>query len=202
MNDATFALQRTGGLLLAGGRSRRFGTEKATAPFRGRMLMDIVIATFADCAAFAVSAREGTAAACRASELGVDLLTDDPRHAEGPLAGICAGLGWANGKGLEFLATAPCDSPNLPHNLFAQLMARIAAAPAAYAVAGDGEYPLCALWSVALHAPLAKALSRGSHPPVRAFLAEHNARRILFESTPAFANVNTIEDLMRAEHSA
>lgn len=188
-------------MLLAGGRSHRFGSEKATALFHGRPLMDIVAERFERCASFAISARDGAAAARRAYEANIEILTDDPRHPAGPLAGVCAGLSWAKGKGLEFLATAPCDSPFLPHELFSVLLSGSDGAPAAYAVTDEGEFPLCAVWSVALEAPLSQVLNSGAHPAVRAFLAAHSARRVSFADTQAFANTNTIEDLIRAERN-
>lgn len=201
MNPPPSILARTGGVLLAGGRSQRFGSEKAMALFHGRPLMDVVAERFDQCAAFAVSARDGAAAARRAGEAGVEILNDDPRHPAGPLAGVCAGLHWAKGKGLEFLATAPCDSPNLPHDLFSVLLNDSQGAPAAYAITDEGEFPLCAVWSTALEAPLSQILNSGAHPAVRAFLATHGARRVSFADTQAFANANTAEDLIRAEHS-
>ncbi len=188
-------------MLLAGGRSQRFGSEKATALLHGRPLMDIVAERFDQCAAFAVSTRDGTAAARRAREAGIEVLTDDPGHPAGPLAGVCAGLSWAKGKGLDFLATAPCNSPNLPHDLFSVLLNGLEGAPAVYAVTDEGEFPLCAVWSVTLEAPLSQMLNSGAHPAVRAFLAAHGARRVSFADAQAFANANTTEDLMRVERN-
>jgi molybdopterin-guanine dinucleotide biosynthesis protein A len=199
MTNTSFLLARTGAVLLAGGRSQRFGAEKAAAPFRGRLMMDAAAAPFAQCAIFAVSARAGSSAAQHAIASGIEVLADDPQHARGPLAGVCAGLKWAVRRDFDLLATAPCDAPLLPHDLVVRLMLGRGEAPAAYAVTEGGLHPLCAIWSVDLLPALTQALDCGSHPAVRTFLSDHHARPIHFEDAFAFSNANTPEALAALE---
>lgn len=194
--------QSTAGLLLAGGRSSRFGAEKALAIFRGAPLMDVVAQRFAGLAAIAVSARPQSAAERRAHALGYPVLHDPPFAPAGPLAGVCAGLRWAKDLGLSFLATAPCDAPLLPADLFRRLRQAIGVAPAAYAETPQGPHPLCAIWSVRLLAPLALTLQEGEHPPVRALLREIGAEPVHFADERAFLNANTPEALARLERAA
>jgi len=184
-------LARTGGLLLAGGRSTRFGSEKAVAAFGDGVLMDAAASLLGDCATFAVSAPVGSGAAAHAAARGVEVLHDDPKHAPGPLAGVCAGLVWAEARGFAALATAPCDCPALPENLFEALAAGMGDAPAAYAATHGGVHPLCAVWRTALAGPLRAALAGGEHPAVHGLLAAQGARVILFSDEDAFANANT-----------
>lgn len=193
---------RVGGMLLAGGQSRRFGAEKAVARFRERLMMDAVSERFAPFAHFAISARPGSAAAARATRLRATLLNDDPSLPPGPLAGVLEGLKWAQGCNLDFLVTAPCDAPLLPTDLFARLLDAIGAAPAAFAVTSEGEHPLCAVWQVSLQTPLESALRSGVHPSVRSFLAEQQAQRVWFDDARAFANANTADALLALERSA
>ncbi len=192
-------LSRTGGLLLAGGRSERFGGEKAVALFRGRPLMDVVSDCFAGCAAFAVSAIAGSAAEAHAQAHALTILHDDPRYPSGPLVGVCCGLHWANEQGFDFLATAPCDAPLLPRDVFVPLMSSIGGASGAYAVTAQGEHPLCAIWRVGLAAPLSQTLQSGLHPPVREFFAAYGVVRVLFDDERMFANANTLEELRQLE---
>jgi molybdopterin-guanine dinucleotide biosynthesis protein A len=192
-------LSRTGGLLLAGGRSERFGGEKAVALFRGRPLMDVVSNCFAGCAALAVSASAGSAAEAHAQRQTLQVLHDDARYPSGPLVGVCSGLNWANEKGLDFLATAPCDAPFLPRDVFVRLVSSIGAGAGAYAVTAQGEHPLCATWRTSLATPLSQTLQSGVHPPVRDFLAEYGVVRVLFDGERQFANANTLEELRLLE---
>jgi molybdenum cofactor guanylyltransferase len=190
---------RTCGLLLAGGRSTRFGAEKAVARFGDALMMDAVAERFAPLPRFAVSAASGAAAAAHASALGVDVLHDDPSTPSGPLAGVLAGLAWAQRNGFDLLATAPCDAPLLPCTLFTDLLDAIGPAPAAFAVTDLGEHPLCAIWRVTLLPALQERLAAGAHPSVRSFLAAAKARPVRFTDQRAFANANTPDALQALE---
>lgn len=190
------------GVLIAGGRSTRFGSEKAIAAFRGAPLMDRAARIFADLPGFAVSARAGSGAEHYARALGVPVLHDSPGLPNGPLAGLLAALEWAKQQGFAFVATAPCDAPLLPPDLVARLAQRIGEAAAAFAVTADGEHPLCALWRTELAEPIDARLRSGEHPAVRSFLAELGAVRVRFPDPRQFANANTAGALAALEQDA
>jgi len=202
MDRRSPVLPHTGGLLLAGGRSSRFSAEKAVAPFAGRLMMDAVLNRFALLGHCAVSARAGCAAEAHAHASGLPVLHDAPNTPAGPLAGVAAGLAWANTLRLTAIATAPCDTPLLPQNVFPTLLASLGDAPAVYAVTENAEHPLCAVWRVELGDRVAAALSGGQHPPVRRLLADLDARRVHFGDARAFANANTPDALAALEHAA
>lgn len=193
MPIASPAAPRPLGLVLAGGRSRRFGREKALAEVDGRPMIAAVAAVLArGCAAVAVNAPDGSGAAAFARAAGLELLPDTPGDPEGPLAGVRAGLLWAQSRGAGALVTAPCDTPFLPEDFVARLAA--AGAPAVAETAEGGQW-LCALWGVDLLEPLGRRLAGGAHGPVHALLTEHGAARVAFDRPEAFANVNVPEDL-------
>lgn len=191
-----------GGLLLAGGRSRRFGAEKAMAPLGGAPMMHRTMTVFARLPHVAVSARAGSGAEQCARQFGLQVLHDDPALPEGPLSGILSGLAWARRSGLAYLASAPCDAPLLPADLVTRLAAHIGDAPAAFAVTHAGQHPLCALWSVHLHDTLSRALHQGEHPAVRAFLPACGAVEVEFDNAHAFLNANTPDALAGLEQRA
>lgn len=193
---------RIAGVLLAGGKSSRFGGEKAIALFGGKTLMDIVVLAFKELPRFAVSAQPASAAAARAREWGVSVLSDDASAPAGPLAGVAAGLDWAKREGFDFIATAPCDAPLLPGDFVQRLTDGIGAAPAAYALTCQGEHPLCALWGVDLLDTLKARLGVGEHPAARAFLREIGAAAVYFDDANAFANANTADALAELERGA
>lgn len=193
---------RIAGVLLAGGKSSRFGGEKAIALFGGKTLMEVVVLAFKDLPRFAVSARPASAAAARARIWGVPVLSDDASAPPGPLAGIAAGLEWAKREGFEFIATAPCDAPLLPGDFIQRLSDGIGPARAAYAVTCQGEHPLCALWQVDLLEPLKTRLHAGEHPAARTFLRKIGAAVVHFDDAHAFANANTADALAELERGA
>jgi molybdopterin-guanine dinucleotide biosynthesis protein A len=202
MADLGALSSRTGGLLLAGGRSSRFGAEKAVARFGGAPMMDAVAQCFDALPRVAVSARPESAAAAHARAIGADVVLDRAGAPSGPLAGVHAGMHWARRRGFTLLATAPCDAPRLPRDMFAHLLAALSDAPAAFAATAQGDYPLCAVWRCDLAAHLQSALADGRHPAVRVLLAGLGAVRVPFAEELAFANANTPAALAALERPA
>ncbi len=189
---------RLAGLVLAGGRSSRFGGEKAVARLTGKPLLAWSLAALAGCRGpVAVSAPPGSEAAALARSRGLAVLADDLAHAQGPLTGVAAGLAWAAAAGFEALVTLPCDTPLVGPAEIEALIAALDDAPAAYAVSPEGSQGLCAVWRTRLAGDLAAALAGGAHPPVRDFLAEIGARPVAFENARPFWNINRPEDLAR-----
>jgi len=183
------------GVVLSGGRSVRFGGEKAAALLAGKpLLLWAALRLQRTCAAVAVNTRQGTQAQTLAQAAGLPVLFDAPGDAAGPLAGVKAGLSWAREHGARSLAVSPCDAPLLPEELFARL-AEAAGTGAAMAETADGPQPLCAVWPVSSLAALSAALAGGAHPPTWRMLDSLGARRVRFAAAEAFANLNTRADL-------
>ena len=182
------------GLVLAGGRSVRFGGEKAAALLGGKPLLQWAAERLAaSCAAVAVNARPGTEAERLAGDLPV--LHDRPGDPDGPLAGIRAGLEWAGERGASFLAVSPCDAPLLPDDLYPRLIAAAREHGAAMAETPDGLQPQIAIWPVLALELVEAAVAGGAHPPTWRMLQAVNAEPVRFDDAGAFANVNTREDL-------
>jgi len=187
------------GLVLAGGRSVRFGGEKAAALLNGRpLLLWATLRLQAACEAVAVSARPDTETEALARANHLPVLHDLAGDADGPLAGVRAGLIWAEALGAQALAVSPCDAPLLPADLFVRLI-EAAGSGAAMAVTAEGRQPLCALWPVAALDAVTEALAGGAHPATWRMLQVLSAVEVMFEPPQAFANLNTREDLAIAQ---
>lgn len=187
------------GIVIAGGRSSRFGGEKAVATLAGRPLLLWAVDRLARaCKWVAVNARPGTAAEGLAREHGLAVLHDVPGDPDGPLAGVKAGLSWARDLGAVQLAASPCDVPMAPDDLYLRLRTA-AAAGAAMAETAEGRQPLCAIWPVTALPLLAARLAQGEHPPTWRVLEEIGAAKVRFDPPELFANLNTREDLARFE---
>ncbi|MDB5433193.1 MAG: hypothetical protein JWP35_4309 [Caulobacter sp.] len=184
------------GLVLAGGRSERFGSEKAMAEMDGRPLVAIAAERLAlGSEAVAVSARPASGAAAWAEDHGLPVLYDEPGDADGPLAGVRAGLIWARARGADSLATLPCDVPFAPDDLMKRLKAALDGHLLAFAQTDQGPQPLCAIWKVAALALLTQSMADGAHPPVRQFASMVGANAVRFEDAGAFANFNRASDI-------
>ncbi len=183
------------GVVIAGGRSVRFGGEKAVALLKRKPLLLWAAARLArSCASVAINARPGTAAAALAEAEGLAVLHDAPGDADGPLSGVKAGLTWAQALGARAIAVSPCDVPVLPEDLFVRLIAA-AGEGAAMAETAEGRQPLCAVWPVSALPRLTELLADGAHPATWKTLDGLGAVRVRFPLAAAFANINTRADL-------
>lgn len=180
------------GLVLAGGRSSRFGAEKAVQVLNGRTLLEIALSTLGEVAGpLAVSAAAGSEAEALAIARGYPVVTDVPAHPKGPLAGIAAGLAWTVGAGADFMITLPCDTPLVD----AQVLRRLGTG--GLAATSDGPQSLVAVWPVGALDVLKGWLDAGEHPAVHVALERCGVRTVLFDDRATFANVNTPEDLAK-----
>jgi len=183
------------GVVIAGGRSVRFGGEKAVAVLAGRPLLIWAVRRLQrSCSVVAVNVRPATEAAALAQAEGLPVLHDAPGDAAGPLAGVKAGLTWAQSLGASAVAVSPCDVPLLPDDLFTRLI-NAAADGAAIAETSDGRQPLCAVWPVSALAKVTAALADGAHPPTWLMLESIGATPVHFPSPESFFNINTRADL-------
>ncbi|HEX2594008.1 MAG TPA: hypothetical protein VHL34_21080, partial [Rhizomicrobium sp.] len=93
----------------------------------------------------------------------------------------------------------PCDAPFLPRNLVARLMAaRVGEQPCA-AEDASGFQGVCAVWPVACADRLRAGVESGAWRSLRDAMDALGGTRCLFDDADAFFNVNTREDLARAE---
>jgi molybdopterin-guanine dinucleotide biosynthesis protein A len=184
-------------VVLAGGRSRRFGSEKAMAMAGGRPLLAHTVERLTGQGLqVAVNALPGSGAATWAAAHGHPLIGDNPADPSGPLAGVNVGLLWAHTLGAEYMATAPCDTPYLPADLETRLAGALAPeAGAATARSPSGLQSLCTVWRVARVLPALEAhFARAHHPAVHDLLAELGGVEIMFDDDAPFANLNRLED--------
>lgn len=91
-------------IVLAGGESRRFGSDKLVALLDGRTLLDHALDGIPAGAMVAVVGPE------RPLSRAVTFLREDPPGG-GPAAGLITGLRWALGRHASVIATLPGDAP-------------------------------------------------------------------------------------------
>lgn len=188
------------GLILAGGRSTRFGGEKAAARLGGLPLLAHAHRRLAaHCRIIGVNAPRVSEAGRLAIGLGAPLVRDPPNAPHGPLAGIAAGLVWAQRENEDLLVTLPCDTPLVPPDTVPRLIAAAAGHEAAVARTEAGVQSLCSAWRVSMLDAVFAALAQDPHPPVHAILREAGAAEVAFEDAAAFLNINTPQDLAEAE---
>lgn len=191
------------GVILAGGLARRMGGgDKSLRALGGTPLLDHVRRRLQpQVAGLALNANgDGTRFAT-----DLPVLADPVADFPGPLAGILAGMLWAKTQGASHVVSVAADTPFFPPDLVARLIAAAQAAQAPIALAatpdpirGAARHPTFGLWSVSLADALCAALEDGTRKVV-AFTDAHRAATALFPKEDAFFNVNTPQDLIRAE---
>lgn len=194
-----------GGVILAGGRGRRLGGDKALRLLAGRPLLSWVAAAArpqVDWLILNASAPADRFAALWAGGPAEPVVPDDlPDHA-GPLAGVAAALAWAGQHRPQEarLASFPCDTPWFPDDLVVRLGRALDAAPAAglaYAVLKDQPQPLLALWRCTGAPELRRYLAVEGGRRVDSWLVRAGAVGVRF-AFPAW-NLNRPEELAAAE---
>ncbi|XKE47185.1 molybdenum cofactor guanylyltransferase [Halomonas organivorans] len=183
------------GLVLAGGQGRRMGgRDKGLETFAGRPLACHALAPLQGrVAEVLINANRHLDAY---AALADRVIPDAEAGYQGPLMGIYSGLRAAT---TDWVVVVPCDSPALPGDLVARLIA--GRGEAEIAVAHDGErlHPVVALIRRQLVDDLGRALAEGERKIDR-WYARHDWRAVDMSDCPAaFANLNTDDDKRRLE---
>lgn len=188
------------GLILAGGRGSRMDhADKGLVRLQGRPLVAHVAARLApQVSRLVISAnRHADTYAAYGTVVG-----DDPALGgwQGPLAGVAAGMA-ACTPDEPWLVTVPCDTPFIPSDLVARLLAGAQArdAPVAFATAAGQRYPACMLARASLAASLHHCLASGERK-VGFWQRQVGGVAVAFDDAPeGFLNINTAEELAQAE---
>lgn len=173
------------GAVLAGGASTRFGSDKALAPYRGAPMIDHAAALLRGFAEEVVIVGGERA--------DYPAIPDLPAPGLGPLGGLCGALAHARLHGFETVLTVPCDTPDLPREALAALLA--AGAPSFLEA-----LPVAGLWLARDIGALAAHLSSGGARSMRWWTQACGATAVTLEAE--WVNVNRPEHLREAEDRA
>ena len=165
------------GAVLAGGQATRFGSDKALAVLDGATLLERALAS--------LSPYVDALVVCGRAEAPVPTVADAPHAGLGPLGGIAGALAHAAAHGFDAVLTTACDTPALPAELVAALLAHDCAHAA--------EAPTVGVWPARLAAGLADHLGGGGERSIRRWAAGVGAVAVL--PGVMVANVNTVRDL-------
>jgi molybdopterin-guanine dinucleotide biosynthesis protein A len=168
------------GVVLAGGKSTRFGSDKALAKLGGRTLLSRAVDALSGwCEYVVIAGRDHGPAPC---------IPDWPNADMGPLAGIAAGLHHAVDEGFDSILTCGVDSANLPEDLLDTL-----SPPPRYLA----SQPVIGHWPASAARTVERILHSNGRHSMLAFAEAIGARGVKETSIPA--NINTPADLAAAE---
>ena len=193
------------GVILAGGRSSRMGGgDKPLLPLGHRTVLGHVVRRARpQVATLALNANGDPA---RFAAYGLPVIADALDGLQGPLAGILAALDWAQGvAGVERVATVTGDSPFVPRDLVARLVAAVDGQRPTYASSLSGQHPVFAVWPLSARDALAAFLAEQPSRRLMDAMRHLGAIEVAFDGTgptDPFFNINTPEDLAAAELAA
>lgn len=186
------------GLVLAGGRSRRFGSDKAAVDVDGQTLLARTVGLLR-------SALPRVFVSVRADQTNDELrepypLIVDEAPELGPAGGMLAAQRCR--AGVAWLVVA-CDMPGLDEATIRNLVQSRNAARAATAYRSPddgGAEPLCAIYEPATLARFAQQVKAGQSLSPRELLAKSDVEIVALPEAGKLANVNTPADLVRREN--
>jgi molybdenum cofactor guanylyltransferase len=167
------------GAVLAGGQSRRFGSDKATALLGGKPLIDHAIDALRPIVHDVI--------VVGGSREGLSSIADRPAIGAGPLGGLCAAIYHASLHGYAGVLTTGCDVPVFPQDLANALIGPTPAIVRGHQIVG--------WWPAGLLQQLDDWLAEQSDHAVIAFARAAGAR--IVEAGAELPNVNRREDLDR-----
>jgi molybdenum cofactor guanylyltransferase len=181
------------GVLLAGGQgSRMGGVDKGLVELRGRPMAAYVLERLGpQVDELLINANQN---AERYEAFGYQVFPDEIGGFAGPLAGLHAALSRASHP---LVVTAPCDSPFLPDDLVARLLAGLYTANADLAVARtfDQAHPVFCLCRREVLPHLAAFLSSGGRKIDRWYETLNVVEVNFDDKEDAFRNINTRAEL-------
>jgi molybdopterin-guanine dinucleotide biosynthesis protein A len=186
-------------ILAGGGASRMGGGDKGRQLIGGLSILERLIERLRpQVSALAINANGD---ADRFASTGLPVLADEA-GADGPLAGLLAGLDWAAGAGFPWLLSTPTDTPFLPPDLMMRLaMGLRGGAKAVIAGSAGWRHPVIGLWRTSLAESLRRFLAVGGERRTRLWAEDCAAATVNWpeQDIDPFFNVNTPQDRGEAE---
>lgn len=186
------------GIVLAGGRSRRMGTDKASLVLGGVSMLQRSIDRLAPAVdELVLVGAPGRVLPSVVTSLDVRLV-EDPVEGEGPLVGIAAGLEACGGEAAVVVAV---DMPFVEAALLRRLVERLSADHRwAVPIAEDRPQPLCSAFATSALSVIRVHLEAGDRAPMaaatdlQAYRMPPEEWRELDPAGRSFVNVNTPEE--------
>jgi len=186
------------GFVVAGGRSRRMGSDKALLRWNAGTLLDHAIARLRE---VADDVRILSGGEPRYQDRGLPVITDGP-GGPGALVGLLAGLSVLERPLGLFLAV---DLPHVTVPLLRHLLALAEGVDAVVPISPGGAEPLCAVYASSCLAPVREALAR-QDLKMTSFWSELRVRQVNAATLASFGdpdrlflNLNAPEDYERAQ---
>ena len=174
-------------IILAGGKSSRMGQDKGLVLYRGKRMVEHVIAACQELASDILISTNNP----EYSFLGYKLIPDNYKN-RGPIGGMQAALEYSDTEDNIF---CPCDMPNLHPGILQEIIIKSEGESVVVAVDSTGKtYPVLGSFKKSV-LPLLEAQIKKGDFKLQHLLTKLNAKKVEIADTTALSNVNYSEDL-------
>jgi molybdopterin-guanine dinucleotide biosynthesis protein A len=188
------------GVVLAGGKSQRFGEDKSQVKLGDKLLIDYILSEIID-EFNEVLVVSNNLIDFKQSEK-ISLIKDFKKDL-GPLGGVLTAMKWVkdNNKDFQWISTFPVDTPFFKNEILKDFLKRINIEEGKlfFINSNDTRHNIFGLWSLDLMDKLEEDLDKGERK-VEVWANSIGVKNInmKFENKDPFFNINTKEDLKKA----
>jgi len=189
-------------VVLAGGKSRRFGRDKSQVKLGDKILIDYILSEILDFYNDILIVANEPIKFLDSNKI---TLIEDIRKGLGPLGGVFSAMKWVrdNKKDYEWVSTFPVDTPFFKKDHLSKFYKEIDLNKSKlfFMKSKNTRHNIFGLWSLELFEKLETALNSGDRK-VELWANEIGVKTIDFEhenNKDPFFNINTIEELETAK---
>ena len=188
-------------VVLAGGKSQRFGEDKCQVKLGDKLLIDYILSEIVDEFKEVLLISNNKIKYNHSNKIS---LVEDTKKGLGPLGGILTAMKWIrqNNKSYKWISTFPSDTPFFKKQILNNFIEEIKSYEGKlfFINSNNTRHNIFGLWSIDLLERLEKDLDNGERK-VEMWANKIGVKSInmKFENKDPFFNINTKEDLTKAE---
>ena len=187
------------GVVLAGGKSKRFGEDKSKVKLNGKILLEHTLDK--------IKSKFDTILIVSNSKIVKDyiVIKDCIDGQLGPLIGVLSAMKWIkeNNYSQEWIITFPCDTPFFNISIIDKFVevSKLDDSLLYFAKSKQKRHNIFGLWSLKLIKTLEKDIVEHKHRKVEEWANKIGVKtiNISYKAIDPFFNINTKEDLVEAE---
>ena len=189
------------GTVLAGGKSQRFGEDKSQVKLAGKLLIDHMLTEIIDEFKELLIVSNNKISFHNSEKISI---IEDFEKGLGPLGGVLSAMKWIkeNQKDYKWITTFPVDTPFFKRQILKDFIQNINfnESDLFFIKSNNTRHNIFGLWSINLLDKLEKDLNNGERKVE--LWANNTGVKIInmeFSNNDPFFNINTKEDLKKAE---
>ena len=189
-------------VVLAGGKSKRFGRDKSQVKLGNKILIDYILTEIVDLYKDVLIVTNEPIKFLDSNKISI---ANDIKKGLGPLGGIFSAMKWIrdNKKDYKWISTFPIDTPffKKKHLIKFYKEINLEKSNLFFMKSKNKRHNIFGLWSLGLYEKLESALNRGDRK-VELWANEIGVKTIDFEhenNKDPFFNINTKDDLEKAK---